>query len=82
MYADTPWLGRSGSFESPTTAIVFACFSNSVIGSVLESVTIKAQTKLVILSANLGESREPGAAVGQFDRYRTIVILSGAAFQP
>jgi hypothetical protein len=33
MYADTPWLGRSGLLESPTTAIVLERFNKSVMGS-------------------------------------------------
>ena len=33
MYADTPWLGRSGLLERPTTAMVWERFNQSVIGS-------------------------------------------------
>src|SRR5579864_4179991 len=35
MYAATPWLGRSGLSDKPTTAMVFAFFSRSAIWSVV-----------------------------------------------
>jgi len=33
MYKATPWLGRNGLLESPTTAMVLAAFSKSPMGS-------------------------------------------------
>jgi hypothetical protein len=33
MYAETPWLERSGLSERPTTAMVFDFLKSSVIGS-------------------------------------------------